>query len=455
MKAVKIAAYVLVVGILGSSLWWALDPTVRLSQSHLPDELGQSEPTVAELSRSPERQRVVTAPASEGAKNASKTDMLAGRVRDAQGHSVADVEVRFERRRWKERDYVVDDESFVTMSDAGGQFKLPFPGRWGRLVVNSESYVTLLDAALSSKMPDRDLVLIVAPRVSYGGVITDETGGRLSGVTVQIAMDPSLVRSLRPGVRRSQTPIWTTKTDDKGHFSLPDVGWTTGMRLRTRLIGYKSVDQELPRYSMMKLMLSMRRIRGNASAVSGDHEGRFVFANGRTGEQIIAAAHAFLPGRYDLPASIEDVGIRAITIVLSGKTLTITGSVVDARGNPISGTHVWTRDGERVVRGQHNDPRFLEEIIGVQGNALASGPHQRSDKQGRFKLVGLLQRSYTLYAIHARTSSSDSKADLAKGKSEVISSDERARTLVLCKAGKELRRVPIRLRPGEVQVIRL
>lgn len=43
--------------------------------------------------------------------------------------------------------------------------------------------------------------------------------------------------------------------------------------------------------------------------------------------------------------------------------------------------------------------------------------------------------------------------ELAGGRSEIMEADERARTLVLLRAGREVRRAPIRLGPGEVQVL--
>lgn len=45
--------------------------------------------------------------------------------------------------------------------------------------------------------------------------------------------------------------------------------------------------------------------------------------------------------------------------------------------------------------------------------------------------------------------------DLAGGRSEIMKCDERARTIVLRKKGAEVRRVPVRLAPGEVQVLKL
>ena len=59
------------------------------------------------------------------------------------------------------------------------------------------------------------------------------------------------------------------------------------------------------------------------------------------------------------------------------------------------------------------------------------------------------------YDLGNSSVSSSGGLDLAGGRSEVVYGDERARTLVLSKARAEVRRVPIRLIPGELQLLRL
>lgn len=64
------------------------------------------------------------------------------------------------------------------------------------------------------------------------------------------------------------------------------------------------------------------------------------------------------------------------------------------------------------------------------------------------------ERMWLGYTLGNTALSSNGAMDLAGGRSEVIEGDERARTLVLSKAGREVRRVPIRLVPGDVQIVR-
>ncbi|MCC6406938.1 MAG: hypothetical protein IT453_07220 [Planctomycetes bacterium] len=59
------------------------------------------------------------------------------------------------------------------------------------------------------------------------------------------------------------------------------------------------------------------------------------------------------------------------------------------------------------------------------------------------------------YDLGNSSVSSSGGLDLAGGRSEVVYGDERARTLVLRKAQTEVRRIPIRLSPGELQLLRL
>lgn len=69
-------------------------------------------------------------------------------------------------------------------------------------------------------------------------------------------------------------------------------------------------------------------------------------------------------------------------------------------------------------------------------------------------LDALEQRMSLGYTLGDLAVSSDGGLDLAGGRSEVVEADERARTLVLTKAGREVRRAPLFLAPGRVQVLR-
>jgi protocatechuate 3,4-dioxygenase beta subunit len=70
-------------------------------------------------------------------------------------------------------------------------------------------------------------------------------------------------------------------------------------------------------------------------------------------------------------------------------------------------------------------------------------------------LDGADERMWLGYTLGDMALSSNGSMDLAGGRSEVIEADERARTIVLSKGGGEVRREPIRLVPGEVQILEL
>jgi hypothetical protein len=63
------------------------------------------------------------------------------------------------------------------------------------------------------------------------------------------------------------------------------------------------------------------------------------------------------------------------------------------------------------------------------------------------------ERMWLGYTLGGTVYTTNGGLDLLGGRSEVIEGDERAHTLVLTKEGREVRRVPIRLVPGDVQVI--
>jgi hypothetical protein len=403
----------------GSVLWWTLDrpspaapPEGEVSAAANLSDTQDAAP-VSQAAPILQREPIASpAPAS--------LPMVEGRVEEVGGQPVGGLELRFQLRA-ESGGYQAPEPVGVT--DPTGSFSMPFPATRGRLVAQGEDYVTLLDEILDADPPQRELLVIVAPRREYGGIVLDDLGARVADAPVQAVMEPSLLRGLRPGVRRTTTPQWEAKSDESGAFSLGDVGWTRGLELRVQLPGYMPYAEELPALSRPTLVVTLHRIVGDVNAVQGrvvnrngtpvpdttlflgeqmllsDDKGRFVFERGRTGTQILAAKRGYLPARYDLAANAAE----PITVVLEGEPLRISGLVVDRDGSPIPGAHVWTRDGEPVVRPNRDGARFLEEIIGPGGDAEASGRHQQTDEEGRFTLSGLLPRSYTLFALRSET----------------------------------------------------
>jgi len=139
------------------------------------------------------------------------------------------------------------------------------------------------------------------------------------------------------------------------------------------------------------------------------------------GGTLIATATRHLPGRLVLdPADRPHWSAAPVTVVLGGPPRTIQGRVVDATGAPVAGADVWTDDGTRVGRRHEGAmPDWLEDRIGGQGDASRSGRHQPTDAEGRFTLHSLLERTYTLHAVHPHTLEIATLEDVPAGTTDV------------------------------------
>ena len=357
------------------------------------------------------------------------TPLLRGCVVDTRLVPVAEVGVRFESAGEPDTESRQDAEALRARSDRDGAFALPFPGLHGRLVTEDEAFVTLLDATVGLEPPVEPLLLVVAPRCDYAGVVVDEGGTPLADLAVHVLVDPALLRGLRPGVPRSELQReWWARSDALGAFELERVGWCEGLRATVDVVGYEAASVGLPAYSAPDLRLVLRRparaarnlagrvldpagapvaealVWAGESAAQSDHEGRFVLdlAGVDAGAPVHAAARGFLPAEGAVPAILEPATEETFVLRLGGLPLAITGRVIDPHGGSVAGAHVWIQDGTRLPDHEANRYRTIEEALGF-GDALESNLHRVTGEDGSFELNGLLPRAYRPWAVHPAT----------------------------------------------------
>lgn len=388
------------------------------------------------------RESAAPPPAQESA----ASPQLRGRVVSTRLVPVAEVGVRFESIGEPAMDSRQDAEVLRARSDREGAFALPFPGLHGRLVTEDEAFVTLLDATVGLEPPAETLVLVVAPRCDYAGVVVDEGGTPLADLAVHALVDPALLRGLRPGVPRSELQReWWARTDALGAFELERVGWCEGLRATVDVVGYEAASVELPAHSAPDLRLVLRRPASTARSLAGrvldpegtpvadalvwaeesaaqsDHEGRFVLdvAGVDAGAPVHAAARGFLPAEGAVPLVLGPATEEAFVLRLGGLPLAITGRVVDPQGDTVAGAHVWIQDGTRLPDHEANPYRTVEEVLGF-GDALESNLHRVTGEDGSFELSGLLPRAYTPWAVHPATLEVVSAGQIEAGSEGIV-----------------------------------
>ena len=439
------------VAVVGSVAWWA---TREGSLPDLSEDSVSAPAAVAEPPRrstnpvepapaaGPGERRSVLAPEPPAAAEAPAATLL-GRVLDTTGRPVAGLEVRL-----GPSGSVPDEGATRTVtSDETGAFALPFPPAGGVLVAESENYVTLLDVRVEGTPPEDELILVVAPRCAYSGVVVDDAGRPLPGVALAAEMDPAVLRGLRPGVQRSEfRPHWPAVTGERGAFELSDVGWSPGLHIAVELPGHEPGRLDLPERSAAGLRVVLDHVRAGPGTLEGlvvdpadepvegalvflreqtsksDPEGRFVLSldEGGASGTLRALERGHLPAELEL-ATVA--GGAPLVLRLGGEPLTISGRVVDARGDPVRDAYVWTRDGVRLPEAARR--RHYEDVIGLSGLVGTDDGRMRSSRQapteddGSFELTGLLPRPYTLFAADTRTCEVESAGAVEGGAADV------------------------------------
>jgi RNA polymerase sigma-70 factor (ECF subfamily) len=424
---------------LGSVVWWASQDGSapgRPASAAVPPAPALEDPggpvaSVPQPDAAAPAGRRTVAVVAEPAGTSAPPPVLVGRVVDTAARPVAEARVRFGRGGERSGDFGATEETLASTSDAAGVFELTFPGLHGRLFVEEPALVTLLDVRLTSELPDGEPVLVVAARRAYSGFVVDEEGLPLDGVRVAARMDDALLRALRPGVQRSVRRLeWSVRTGEHGEFELTDVGWSEGLRLEVLVGGYEAASELLPDRSTSGIRVVLRRARAGPGAIAGlvvdpvgepvadalvvlgerttrtDLQGRFVVERDPGMEDgVLRALHrGFLPAEVpvaSLPASGTDES-HPLLLRLASESLGTTGRVVDGRGEPVVGAHVWIQAGTRLPESEVVDERYVEDVIGFE-DGLLSSRHALSSDGGRFALFGLLAREYVLWTLHPTT----------------------------------------------------
>ena len=272
----KLGAAALVIALASVPLWvwqWGevpgaskVEPTAEVTRVDLeePGEAGSTAATVP-AGESEERQALPTV--HEEAEDLAV--LLDGTVMDCSRRPVGGVRVSFERLELPEGTYSPDEEAVAVRADAGGSFQIPFPETWGRLAAADEHYTTTVPFWLTLEPPEEDPVIFVAPRKSYAGTVIDEHGSPVPEVPLGIYMSPATARGLLPGEQRSESRSWKAESDRQGAFSFEDVGWTEGLLLYVSLDGFQDVREDLPPHSLADLEIVLQLVPTGPDSITG------------------------------------------------------------------------------------------------------------------------------------------------------------------------------------------
>lgn len=374
---------------------------------------------------------------------------LHGRVVDVTDRPVGGVEVvRGRPSRGIEGASVLSKTAPAARTDDAGRFELagPLP-----MVVHvrDEAFVTVREGF--AEAPDAEVLVVVARRIPLAGVVVTTDGAPIAGAQVSCAAEVAL-----PGRDQiaSRAIVPRTETDAQGAFRLDDVGMVPGASLHVQAAGYAAVLRPVPEGGDPALRVVLthdddrvtlirgRVVLGDGSpaadamvstgvmAQSTDADGFFVidfepwlrYRVDETAPTVLTAVKpGLLPASRTLP-SVQQARAsgwpRDLVLRLDGAPREVAGVVVDQDGAPVRDALVEPADmtpfgivsmpGMPAFRGS---PRTLEQMAGAA--------EAQTDKDGRFRLDGLLDRPYRIRAMLRPSLLSVESAPVAAGTQEL------------------------------------
>lgn len=417
-KFIVVTTAALVVLVLGLALRGDSERSPELEEAPVHAEVSTVEPEApgpepsAERDAAGRRTRVLTPGTTVGIPAEELDGVVRGHVLDPRGRPVGGAVVR-----------AVDGDASAVSCDAAGAFGWPLEEEPVLLHADDATRTTLLRGHALAP-PAAPLVLVVASRATYAGVVRDERGEPVVDAELLLELEPTWSRELDADLSGGALRRWHAKSDARGRFRLEGVPALGDALLWVRRDG-RTALYRAPGETRLDLELELRLERPTADerwagiphltgrvrdAVGEPVEGARLVAQGFDARsdaegafrlpysaldatsplRVLARGHAPLevhaPGvdrdaTHGWPAHLE--------LRLTGAEVgTVAGVVVDGQGGPVAGARVFWRAATALDDGP--EPELVEAIVGEV--ACETGP------EGGFVLTALDGRAYALQA---------------------------------------------------------
>lgn len=356
----------------------------------------------------------------------------------------------------------------VAHATADGTFLVEGPAR-GRLFVLDSRWTTVLAGIPVDARSGQSCRVVVAPSIALAGVALDEFGGPLADVEVSLEPPSDLRARIHEVLDFSASVSFGTRSDEYGRFRLATVPALEEGRLRGERAGYEPVEEAAPAVSRSDLVLVFARPGGEAelrglvvdparSPVAAalvslglettrtDEHGRFTFqlddpesVNRRVARTLGEPAdvlRAVKPGYLPAESRARERGPdgkplwpRPVVLQLGGPPASIAGRVIDEHGEALPGLRVWITDPSlfglvMVDGGGDKYPEFVqveEALVADAQRDTAAGWHwTETDKDGRFVLECLAERTYDLAVMDPSTLLRSVTPAVAAGRRDVV-----------------------------------
>jgi len=340
----------------------------------------------------------------------------------------------------------------LTTSEIDGSFAFSMPPNAGQIRAVESTVVTVMAGAVNDHS-GVDPLVVIAPACDIAGRVEDESGAPLAGADIRWVAPDGFSHRFEAVFDTTRIGEWRTSSDPAGAFAMERIPAIEGAGLEARLDGYETARMDTSMVSDGHIVLLMRRPPSDF-AVAGrvvDRDGRpapaarvslgqgstTTDANGEfrldrgdalQATQLVAIRRGALPASYTPPRDYQGTPLwpEFVEMELGGAPLAISGVVVDGDGRPCPRIRVWISDPTRFGILGEDTKACVEYAIGlphdVDGEEALNRSYWESvmtDRDGTFRLEGLLPRAYTLRVIDLATLQSKSLGPIEAGTENV------------------------------------
>ncbi|MEE8142320.1 MAG: sigma-70 family RNA polymerase sigma factor [Planctomycetota bacterium] len=389
-------------------------------------------------SKAAEKRAASHSPDEKATARIGKAVLLPGKVIDVNSHPEVGITVVYSREKDPESGKMIwSDDAPHAISGTDGRFQIDVPERGGLLLADSSAHCTVMAGVCRLDWSQLQPVVMVAPRISLGGRVVDESGQPLTDALLSIKLPKGFRNRFTEVLDASNEMSWKTISDAVGRFHIPEAPHVKGARFEVFLKEYEQHIQPAPEFTDVQMEIVLKRKLPAEDAVQGivvdsdglpvsgahvahgvdttvsDELGRFAFnvkdPSSLTrrfqleADSLIAVKEGYMPGT--VVAQKGDSGNEwpeSIVLQLGGEPLSIAGRVT-SQGKPAEGMRVWAVDPTFFGALDPSRPRPTQ-VENILAGATSSFWHYvETDSGGHFELHGLLDRSYRLHVMDPET----------------------------------------------------
>ncbi|MFN0205316.1 MAG: sigma-70 family RNA polymerase sigma factor [Planctomycetota bacterium] len=389
-----------------------------------------------------------------------------GRVLDCDSRAMAGIDIVVHHSK--------EGDELMATTNHEGFFEFKDKSQAGELRSRSERYTTILAGSTGGNPPDGAPMLIIAPKVTYAGIVVGDDGSPLEGAEVTFALPKDFRRRFHEVLDFLNDRKWSAVTDASGRFEFPDAPEIRDATIMASMTNRAPCSIEAPSGSSFNIILKLKTPGSVNATIAGevvdalgtpvpkasvaaenaivytDAKGKF-YINTKAANEVVltAVTKGYQPAVQNIKKGPEGWP-SFVQLRVDRPSMAILGRIVNDSNKPLAGAHVWLQNATCLGFSPDQDARVLEDIAGGSPGSYKT----TTDLKGEFKLSGLVDRTYIIEAMDRETLSIAQSLPIIAGATDVIlqipASEiyEKIEGIVVNKSGKPIPEIsvePIRM----------